>query len=240
MPAQEVDRIRAEYADRERRLPGDPYAIGLPHNLFWRQQKSRLLIKLLSEEGVPRLAGHAVLDVGCGDGHQLLEFLSWGANRSDLAGIDLLETRVARAQAQLGSREVGGSAPDLRVGDASHLPWPAATFDIVHQGTVFTSILDEEMRRGVAREMLRVLKPNGIVVWYDFLYNNPKNPQVRGVGEREIRTLFPGCRVRLQKLTLAPPIARRTVRLSWIGSLLLEKLGILNTHYLGIIRKVAG
>jgi hypothetical protein len=38
-------------------------------------------------------------------------------------------------------------------------------------------------------------------------------------------------------VTLAPPIGRRSVPVSWIGSLLLEKLTVLNTHYLGLIRK---
>jgi ubiquinone/menaquinone biosynthesis C-methylase UbiE len=232
----EVDRIRAEYADRERRLPNDQDSLNHPHNLFACQQKSRLVLKLLAEEGVTPLKEKTVLDVGCGDGYHLLEFLSWGANRSDLAGIDLLDARVDRARTQIGSHD-GAVGPDLRVGDASRLPWPDETFDIVHQGTVFTSILDRTMKEAVAGEMIRVLKPNGIVIWYDFLFDNPWNPSVRGVGAREVRSLFAGCSVRLKRVTLAPPIARRSVPISWIVSLMLEKLRLLNTHYLGIIRK---
>jgi hypothetical protein len=76
-----------------------------------------------------------------------------------------------------------------------------------------------------------------VLIWYDFLFNNPKNPHVRGIGAREIRSLFPGCAVTLKRITLAPPIARRLVPITWIGSLILERLFIFNTHYLGIIRK---
>jgi SAM-dependent methyltransferase len=234
----EASRIRAEYARRERVIPKDSYSLSRAPNLFAQQQKNRLLLKRLAGEGLTPLDGKRILDVGCGDGQQLLDLLSWGARRADLAGIDLIESRVARATDRLGGPSIeGGSGPDIRVGDASLLPWPDRTFDIVQQSTVFTSITDGGMKGAVSREILRVLKPGGIVVWYDFLVNNPGNAQVRGVGAREIRSLFPGCQVRLDRITLAPPIARRLVPITWIGSLLLEKLLILNTHYLAIIRK---
>jgi len=142
---------------------------------------------------------------------------------------------VRHARARLGTPADGG--PDVRVGDASHLPWPTGSFDIVHQGTVFTSILDDEMRRSVAREMLRVLKPGGVIAWYDFFVNNPNNAAVRGVGRGEIEAMFSGCHVRLKRVTLAPPLARHLVSISWTAALTLESLALLNTHYLGIIRR---
>jgi len=36
----------------------------------------------------------------------------------------------------------------------------------------------------IASEMLRVLKVDGITVWYDFHMNNPQNPDVRGVKKK--------------------------------------------------------
>jgi len=234
----EIERIRVVYADRERRLPADRYSFKWPHVVFAHQQRSRALLQLLVDESVFPLAGKTILDVGCGEGQQLLELVSWGADRGDLTGIDLLDARVMRAKTRLGDRSVeGSSAPDLRVGDASLLPWPDGSFDIVHQNTVFTSILDSAMRHAIAREIVRVLKPGGLFVWYDFAFNNPRNPDVRGIGAAEIGSLLPGCEVRLRRITLAPPIARRLVPLSWVGSLMLEKLVVFNTHYLGMIRK---
>jgi len=56
----------------------------------------------------------------------------------------------------------------------------------IHQFTVFTSILDISMKQSIAGEMLRVLKPDGIILWYDYYRNNPMNPDVRGVKKREI------------------------------------------------------
>jgi len=56
--------------------------------------------------------------------------------------------------------------------------------------------------------MCRVLKPEGLILWYDYHMDNPKNPDVKGVWSHEIYELFPGCEIRLQRATLAPPIVR--------------------------------
>ena len=236
MATSEVERILAEYARRETNLPPDFYSLRRPANLFADQQRTRALLRLLHHEGLFPLDEKKILDVGCGNGEHLLRLESWGAQPANLAGIDLIASRLARAVARFGDPE-GPQAPDLRIGDASTLPWPNETFDIVHQATVFTSIMDIEMKRAVAREIVRVLKPGGVCIWYDFLFDNPRNVQVRGIGAREIRLLFPGCAVRLKKITLAPPIARRLVPISWIGALVLERLSVFNTHYLATIRK---
>ncbi len=87
--------------------------------------------------------------------------------------------------------------------------------------------------------MLRVLKPQGLILWYDYHVNNPWNKDVRGVKRREIRRLFPGCRITLQPVTLAPPLARLLAPYSFLLCSLLEKLRIFNTHYLGVIGKSA-
>ncbi len=238
MKTAEADRIRAEYERRGQVVPADFYSLIRPANLFAYQQRNRFLLRLLDREGLIPLQEKSILDVGCGEGQHLLDLESWGARRAHLAGIDLVETRLTRARARLGHRTDGAlDSPDLRLGDASKLPWPNEAFDMVHQNTVFTSILDSEMRRAVASEIVRVLKPGGALIWYDFCFNNPQNTNVRGIGAREIRSLFPACTVRLSRITLAPPIARRLVPVTWIGSLVLEKLRALNTHYLAFIRK---
>ncbi|MCC7210276.1 MAG: hypothetical protein IT451_00360 [Candidatus Brocadia sp.] len=45
------------------------------------------------------------------------------------------------------------------------------------------------MKKGIAAEMLRVLEPDGVILWYDYYMNNPKNPDVKGVKKRNSRTL---------------------------------------------------
>jgi ubiquinone/menaquinone biosynthesis C-methylase UbiE len=153
-----------------------------------------------------------------------------GALRENIAAIDLDPSRAVAALERF-------AGADIQIGDAAHLPWDDGSFDIVTQSTVFTSILDGPTRTAVAAEMLRVLKPTGAIVWYDFLVNNPRNANVRGVGRREISRLFPDCIIRLERISLAPPLARRIVPLSWPLARLLECIRLLNTHYLGTIRK---
>ena len=226
----EISRIISEYKRRERELPPDYYGWQRPANLFLHLSTVAACVRELTRARLFPLTGLRVLDVGCGRGSWLLEFCQWGAFPEDLAGIDLDDNRIAEARRYL-------PTADLRVGDARHLPWPDARFDLVTQFMVFTSILHQGVKRKIASEMRRVLKPGGVILWYDFRYDNPRNPHVRGIGAREIRSLFPGCTVRLRRVTLAPPIARRLVPFSWTVAYLVEKLPLLRTHYLGVIYK---
>jgi ubiquinone/menaquinone biosynthesis C-methylase UbiE len=220
----EADRILEELRRREREVPADFYSLDRPANRFLRHGQERALRTALEEIGP--LAGKRVLEVGCGSGNWL-EMLS---TAKDLAGIELDPERAARAAARF-------PGADIRTGDASRLPWEDSRFDIVLQSTVFSSILDSGMRRAVASEMLRVLAPGGAILWYDFFVDNPSNPHVRGVRRREIEALFPGCRVSLRRTTLAPPLARRIVPVSWTLAALLESLRVLDTHWFGVIRR---
>jgi ubiquinone/menaquinone biosynthesis C-methylase UbiE len=129
--------------------------------------------------------------------------------------------------------------PEVRIerASAAELPFPAKNFDLVLQSTVFTSILDGAMKQQVASEMLRVVRSEGLILWYDFNVNNPWNPDVKGVKKREIARLFTGCHVDLRRITLAPPLARWIAPRSWLLACLLEKIPLLRTHYLAVIRK---
>lgn len=228
--ASEIARIRAEFERRDREIPHDFYAWNRPVNQFFRSGTARASIRALVEHGMFPLGNRALLDIGCGAGSRLIEFLQWGARPVNLAGIDLVEGRVQAARGAL-------PRADIRLGDARELPWPDESFDVGSQFTVFTSILSPAVKRQVASEMLRVLKPDGLLLWYDFRYNNPRNSAVRGIEAAEIKDLFPACPVRLRKVTLAPPIARALVPVSWTAALALEKIAFLRTHYLGVIRK---
>jgi ubiquinone/menaquinone biosynthesis C-methylase UbiE len=227
-PMKETDRILEEHRRRELEIPAGFYDLDLPANLFLRHGQERALRKALERSGLLPMSGRRLLEVGCGSGNWLEILERFGARREGLAGIDLDPGRAATCAARF-------PGADVRSGDASVLPWENGSFDLVLQSTVFSSILDPEMRRAVASEMLRVLAPGGAIFWYDFFVNNPANPNVRGVRRREIEALFPGCRVELRRTTLAPPIARRVVPVSWILGTVLESLRVFDTHYLGVV-----
>ncbi|HEY8489799.1 MAG TPA: class I SAM-dependent methyltransferase [Dehalococcoidia bacterium] len=225
----EIDRIRAAYARRARQGLDDRYSLTDPANLYLFQRRERLLLAMLRRHGLTPLRGRRILDVGCGTGEVLNDFVQYGAEPSLLAGIDLLEERIAAAR-----RRNPGIA--FAVGNAEELPYPDGSFDLALQFTLLSSVLDPAARRRIARETLRVLRPGGAVVWYDFVWN-PTNPDVRGLGRREVAALYPGCRVQAQRVTLAPPLSRRLARLSWTACRLLEAVPFLCSHELMVIRK---
>jgi SAM-dependent methyltransferase len=229
----EADRIAAEYARRAAAIPAERYSPAAPAQLLLRQSRERAVLAALRRAGMLPLAGRRILDVGCGTGQWLADFETWGADRDRLAGIDLLPERVAAATARL------TPGADLREGDAGSLPWPSGHFDVVLQSTVFSSILDPAMRTAVAAEMARVLAPGGVILWNDFFFDNPRNRAVRGVRRREVDALFPGMRVELRRVTLAAPIARAVAPRSQLAAIALEALRVLDTHYLGVIRRAS-
>jgi ubiquinone/menaquinone biosynthesis C-methylase UbiE len=194
--------------------------------------RERAFLRTLERENMPPLRDCEILDVGCGSGGLLLELLRDGAEPGRLHGVDLLDDRVTQAAACLPNH-------DIRCADAQELPFDDGTFDLVLQYTVLTSILDRTVQERIAREMLRVVrKPHGLIISYDF-WLNPFNRDTRGLRPSEIRRLFPGCRCSFTSLTLAPPIVRQLVRISWLSCDLLEAARLLNTHYLAAIRPPA-
>lgn len=229
-PKQELDRIREEYHRREREIGSDFYSLQRPSNLFVRHGQERALLRAITRSQCLPLEGKRILEIGCGRGQWLVTFETLGANRDRLAGIELDAERG-------GACAVRFPLADIRIGDATELPWEDGTFDIVFQSTVFTSVLDNDLKMKLSKEMLRVVKDEGVLLWYDFHYNNPRNANVRGIGRREISQLFPDCDVWLRRATLAPPIIRKLVPISWTMAALLESLSFLNTHLIGYIKK---
>jgi ubiquinone/menaquinone biosynthesis C-methylase UbiE len=126
---------------------------------------------------------------------------------------------------------------DIRHGDASELPWEDGRFDIVLQSMMFSSILDRAMRERAARELARVLRPDGLVLWYDFFTSSPRNRGARGVGRRELEQLFPGFEVRWRRVTLAPPLIRLLAHRARPVASALQALRVLDTHALAVLSR---
>lgn len=224
----DLDRLREEYADRKTRLAGkDLYSLFYAPYQFATHQRQRALIRALKQLGIASLSGRRILEVGCGGGGVLLEYLSLGAEPENLFGIDLLRDRLVEAHHRL-------PLSGVSCADGQHLPFAERSFDLVLQYTAFSSVLDERIKQQMAADMLRVLRPDGVIIWYDFWWN-PTNPQTRGIRLSEIRDLFPNQKMTYNKITLAPPIARRLIPVSWGLGLFAESIKVLNTHYLTMI-----
>src|SRR5512139_3099221 len=131
-PTDDIARLRMEYRDRAQRLKdSDTYSLFNPAHLFMIQQRQRASLKMLREHGLYPLAGKQILEIGCGNGYVLQEYLSGGAAPASLHGIDLLKDRITDAHTRL---------PQLPLvcANGQHLPYPSGKFDLVLQYTAFS------------------------------------------------------------------------------------------------------
>ncbi|HEU5075828.1 MAG TPA: class I SAM-dependent methyltransferase [Polyangiaceae bacterium] len=101
----------------------------------------------------------AILDVGCGTG-RLLRQLRAALPRARLTGIDMSEAYVRHARSQL------DGAALVETGNAEALPYADQSFDAVVSVFMFHE-LPRRVRQRVFSEMVRVLKPGGVLVIED-------------------------------------------------------------------------
>lgn len=229
----ELSAIVSRYALRDPKRDAQRYSWLKPDVHLSALEGDRAMLRLFSHVGLNDLSRLSVLEVGCGTGGNLLRFLRWGFDPANLVGNELLPARLGEARRRL-PVEI-----KLIEGDARGLD--CGSFDIVFQSTVFSSILDDAFQIQLANRMWEMTRPGGGVLWYDFCYNNPKNPDVRGVPVRTIRKLFPESKPVIRRVTLAPPVCRFVTRLSPRFSMqfysVLNALPLWRTHVLCWIPK---
>ena len=230
-PRTEESRLIAAYERRKLEIPKQRYSFLSPGNLLHIQERERRVLALLARHARMPLEGMKILEVGCGTGFWLREFIKWGARPENLIGLDLLDGRVEEC------KRLSASGVKVYCGNATSIDSPGESFDLVLQSTVFSSILDVATRRQMAGEMVRVLRRGGIIIWYDLFMDNPSNADVRGIDRREIRALFPKCKVTSSRITLAPPLARLLAPYARAICDVLAGLRILDTHLLAVISK---
>ncbi len=226
----EEARLKAAY-DRRRGLDARRYSWSSEAYVFEAQARERVILRRLKATGMLPLEGKRILDVGCGTGRWMRDLIRWGADPSLMAGLEVRPDAVDTARRQTGPHVA------IEPGNATDLPFDSDSIDMVVQGTVLSSVLDDGVRERIASEAMRVLRPGGALLWYDFCFNNPGNPDVRAVTMGELRALFPGCRFELERATLAPPLMRWVAPLSWLGTCLLGAMPWLCAFYAGLIIK---
>ena len=104
--------------------------------------------------------GAVVLDLGAGTGDLSAEFRRQGAAR--VTGLDVSAAMLARAEQKFGADGI-----DWLQGDALHLPFDDASFDVVASAFVLRNLPD---LAGSFAEMTRVLKPGGRLVGLDITH----------------------------------------------------------------------
>jgi SAM-dependent methyltransferase len=224
----ETERLADRYA---RRVDADRYAASNPDVWLMLQERQRAMLRLFRRRGIGPFGALHVVEVGCGAGGNLLELLRLGFDPAHLTGIELLPERHAEA------RRVLPAALALHCRDATTFDPGAESQDLVYASTVFSSLLEDPFQQRLADGMWRWVKPGGAVLWYDFTVNNPRNPDVRGVGLRRVHELFPQARISARRVTLAPPLARPLAALHPALYGVFNLLPALRTHVLALLVK---
>ena len=201
-----------------------------PGNLLMVQERERFLAKLLRRAGWQSLDGLRAFEAGCSTGYNLRMLVQWGARPENLAGIDLDPEAVAYCRSH---------SPEIRVheGSAHAIPEPDSQFDLAIAFTLFSSVHSEEISAGIARDLLRITRPGGILIVYDMRRQNPSNKAVHPLSTGDIERWFAGCRMKAHTITLAPPIARRAGGYApWLYGPL-ATLPPLRTHTMWVLKK---
>ena len=167
----------------------------------------------------------SILEIGAGQGGNIPMLLNMGFKQNNIFVNELLPERIIALKTNY---------PNIKLfeGNALIINFNQ-TFDIIFQSTVFTSILNSSDRMTLATKMWEMLKPDGIILWYDFIYNNPKNIEVKKVNTKELKKLFPNAiKYKIVKTTLAPPIGRRVGKFYHLFN-----LPFLRSHIIAIFQK---
>jgi SAM-dependent methyltransferase len=225
----EFDRARASFTARDRagrtRALYDPLT---PGALFRLQEREWTFAELFRRAGIRSLSGLEILEVGCGSAASLARFVGLGAAPARLHGIDLVPERVAAGRLLL-------PQADLREGSAHQLPYPDGQFDLVANLTLFSSVLDPRLQESIAAEMLRVLRPGGVILWYDACRSAPSRDFVP-IDARRLADLFPGCSIDLRTVTLRWGLIYRLAALSRTVALAAQRVPWLCSHHAAVIR----
>ena len=227
----EFDELKNIYQQRDEFLK-DRYNPLNPDIMMTVQEKERLIVKWINTEKISPVSSKKLIEIGCGNGSNLLFFLKLGFKPENIVANELIEQRAESA------RKLLPETIKIIIGNAIDLQLPAEEFNIVFQSTVFSSILSFDSRKKLADIIWKIVKPGGGILWYDFIYNNPQNPNVRKVTLKEVKQLFPIGEIKYCRLTLAPPISRVVTKIHPNFYHLFNLFPFLRTHILCWIKKI--
>lgn len=154
-PDEQRDRVRA-FFDTHRDWQGDYYSQGGAYFSSLLRRRKDLIARAITE--LPRPALGTALDIGCGSGVYTEELLRRGY---ETTGMDISGEMIEVCKRRFTGLRNTAPSVHLQVGDAEHLPFDDASFDLVLCIGVLGYLIDDTQ---AVRELVRVTKPGGHVV----------------------------------------------------------------------------
>lgn len=224
----EIDNLKQVY--QQRKNIKISYDFVLPQNYYFVSSREKVFVSSLLKYFGTDFSKLKVLDLGFGSGNDIFTLIKSGFAVENISGVEVIEERFHHVKRIIPNL-------DIKLNNGFNIPFEDEKFDIVIQSTVFSSILNPQSRKELANEMIRVLKPNGKIFFYDMRFNNPWNKNVTKMDKAEINILFPQKNKTFNFITLNPVIARKLASKSIILCEFLEKIPLLCSHYYTIIEK---
>jgi len=142
------------------------YSTKAATQVSWFQEHAAMSLQLIARQNVPLSA--AIIDVG-GGASTLVDDLLDGGYRH-LTVLDLSGAAIATAQARLGER---ASLVQWREANVLEEALPPHSFDVWHDREVFHFLTTEKERQAYVAQVLRAVKPGGIVIVATFAEDGP-------------------------------------------------------------------
>ncbi|MDH3948521.1 MAG: class I SAM-dependent methyltransferase [Gammaproteobacteria bacterium] len=177
---------------------------GDPYKEQYRQIRNEALVDLIGDN-FGRSKPLRVLEIGCGTG-MTLGYLASLPARHELHGMDFSQTMLSQARQKLNGLE---NPFRLAQGDSFELPFRENVFDVVYS-TRFIHQFSHDDKKSIYREMLRVLKPGGLVINEFYSRHSKWSLYLRGLREYPTENQCPS-KSEVDDI-VGGPCARRPVR----------------------------
>lgn len=226
----EAEEIIERYHRRQSKDASALYNCLKPCNVVAFTEKYKKLCNILLQNFGLTFSTKNYLEIGCGTGSNLIQLLQLGVPPTNLTGNDIFEPSLKKAQETLPTKI------QLQLGNFLDITYQENTYDCIILSTVLSSILDLKFQKEVIEKAYKLLTKNGIILLYDFIFNNPWNPDVKGINLKYIKSICPWSAYNFSKVTLCPPLARKLCHFPYFLKLL-TSIKLMNTHIIGFLRK---
>jgi SAM-dependent methyltransferase len=142
------------------------YSTKAATQVSWFQEHAAMSLQLITRQNVPLSA--AIIDVGGGASTLVDDLLDAGYRQ--LTVLELSGAAIATAKSRLGER---ASLVQWREANVLEESLPSHSFDVWHDRAVFHFLTTEKERQAYVAQVLRAVKPGGLVIVATFAEDGP-------------------------------------------------------------------